>query len=466
MGMTIRLWLALVAARVVKMVSRLTGKGGSSLPGLVARRIFPGVLSRAARDFPMGAVLLTGTNGKTTTASLTETVLSAAGHRVVHNRSGANLILGLTAAAIDGLTLAGRPRGDVLLLETDEATMPRAALELTPRLVAVTNFFRDQLDRYGELSTTVDFVARALSHLRPDGQALLNADDPHAAWLGRALPASRVRYYGVEADLARDPGEDSGDAIFCPGCALPLRYSRRYYAHLGSYVCPACGFHRPEPDVALERVEDVPEKPGERLLFLRNSAGVYPVPFNLPGTYNIYNALAAASIGLSLGVAPDRVAAGFRASRAAFGRMEQVYWDGHELRLALVKNPTGFNQVLAALAHDPRPKDVMIAINDRYADGRDVSWLWDVDFEGLVPLVNAGNWWVSGLRAKDMAVRLKYAGIPRDRVTVHAGNPGHCLSAVMAEGSNLLYILPTYTAMLEVRDTLQSARVVRHFREG
>lgn len=414
----------------------------------------------------MGAVLLTGTNGKTTTASLAEAVLSAAGYGVVHNRSGANLILGLTAATAAGVTLSGRPRGDVLLLETDEATMPRAALELTPRLVAVTNFFRDQLDRYGELSTTVNFVARALEQLRPDGIALLNADDPHAAWLGQALPAARVQYYGIQADLVQDPGDDGGDATFCPGCGGSLIYTRRYYAHLGSYRCRECGFGRPTPDVALDRVETVADKPGERMLFIRDRSGVHPVPFNLPGTYNVYNALAAAAIGLALAVAPDRLAEGFRVSRAAFGRMEQVYWDGHELRLALVKNPTGFNQVLAALAQDPRVKDIMIAINDRYADGRDVSWLWDVDFEGLLPLVNARAWWVSGLRAKDMAVRLKYAGVPRDLVKVHAGHPGQCLTAMVAGGSNLLYILPTYTAMLEVREKLHTARVVRHFREG
>lgn len=456
-----QLWVATAAARFAGWVSRLGGRGGSSLPGLVARRVAPQILAAFTRDLTHGAIVLTGTNGKTTTAAVAGAILAASGRRVIQNRSGANLILGLTAAVTAARSWGLKPLGDLVLLETDEATMPRACREISPRLVAVTNFFRDQLDRFGELSNTVDLVRRGMEYLAPGGVAVLNADDPQAAWLGRAMAAPI--YYGLEIPAGEPNEDDGGDARFCPQCGSSLVYARRYYAHLGHYRCDQCGFSRPRPQVTLERVDGT----SDRWLDLRLGSMPCHVPWALPGTYNLYNALCAAAIGWASGATAETLLQGFQRGRVAFGRMEQVVWRDREIRLALVKNPTGFNQVLKAVAEDAREKTVLIAINDRHADGRDVSWLWDVDFETLAPMAHVRRWWVSGIRAQDMAVRLKYAGVNADGITVSDGDPGYALEAVVEEGPTApIYVLPTYTAMIEVRTRLERAGVVRHFREG
>jgi UDP-N-acetylmuramyl tripeptide synthase len=457
----LQMFLAVMLSRLVGWLSRLAGHGGSSLPGLIARRLDPDVLTRLGARLSGGVALITGTNGKTTTAALAAAALEEGGVRVVRNPSGANLILGLTTALAGDVDCLLRPKSGLALLETDEATMPRAGEELAPRLVAVTNFFRDQLDRYGELSTTVDLVSRGLERLRPGGRAVLNADDPQAAAL--AAKAPDVWFYGLDYGHEVDTDEPPGDARFCPRCRQELRYTQRYYAHLGHYRCPACGFQRPDPRV---RVEAVTGSGDQRELQLATPAGPLAVPLQLPGTYNVYNAVLAVTIALALGTAPEAVAAGLARGRAAFGRMEAVVWRGREIRLALVKNPTGFNQVLRTLAEDARAKDVLVAINDRYADGRDVSWLWDVDFEGVAARIGAESWWVSGTRALDMAIRLKYAGVASDRITVGDGDPGACLEQVVEQTERPLYVLPTYTAMLELRERLTQRGVVRHFREG
>jgi UDP-N-acetylmuramyl tripeptide synthase len=452
---------AVWAARLTAWVMRRLGQGGSSLPGLIARRIDGRVLERLAARFRDGVLLVTGTNGKTTTTALAADALEAGGWTLVRNQSGANLLAGLTAALVNGVDLALRPRGTLALLETDEATLPRAATAVHPRLVAVTNFFRDQLDRYGELSHTVNLVRVGIQALPDTGIAVLNADDPHVAWL--AADAPLTWFYGVEVDVPQDGIGDAGDARFCPRCGQELSYRRRTYAHLGEYRCPGCGFERPTPAVTVVAVDGSLD--GRRLL-IAYPEGTFSVPLHLPGTYNVYNAVAAATVALALGVSPAAIAAGMGESRAAFGRMEALDWRGREIRLALVKNPTGFNQVLAAVADDPRPKDILVVINDRYADGRDVSWLWDVAFEDLAPRVSAERWWVAGQRAWDMAVRLKYAGVAPERVTRVDEHPGAALDQVVGASDRPLYVLPTYTAMLEVRRRLWQAGVVAHFREG
>lgn len=450
--------MAWLGARLVAWASRLVGRGGSSLPGRVALRIAPGVVASLAREIPGGVVLVTGTNGKTTTAGLTAAVVRASGRRVAHNRSGANLLPGLTFALIEAYRPGAPP--ETAVLEADEATVSRAAPLLHPRLLVVTNFFRDQLDRYGELSTTVRYVRAGLMHLAPDGRAVLNADDPHVAQLGEGVDAV---YYGIDGPAAAAGSlEDAGDARFCPRCGTELVYTVRRYAHLGRWHCPGCGARRPAPDVALAAVEG-----GGTVLRVRTPAGEWRLPFELPGVYNLYNAVAAVAAGWAYGLDEAAVRRGLASSQAAFGRMERIAFHGREVRLALVKNPTGFNQVLAAVAADPRPKTLVVAINDLDADGRDVSWLWDVDFETLWPRLGAARWWVTGLRARDMAVRLKYAGCPVERITVREGDPDRgMLAALAGEGPDPVYVLPTYTALLAVRRVFERERAVRPFREG
>ena len=457
-----RVWLAIVVVRALVAILRGLSRGGGALPGRLALAIAPGLLGELGQRLPRGVVMVTGTNGKTTSAHLLDEVLTGSGFRVLRNHSGANLASGLaTALALNG-------GADVGILEPDEATVPRVAPALRPTVMAVSNFFRDQLDRYGELTTTVGHVQRGLPHLAPSGVAVLNADDPNVA--GLAASAPRVVYFGLTGAgrSAAERGEEGADARRCPRCGEALRYDMYQYAHLGSYACAACGFQRPPLDLAVT----VHHHPEGQELEMDWHGERWRVGLSLPGTYNAYNATLAAAVALTLGVPPDGVARGLGQARASFGRMEALAWRGVDLRLALVKNPTGFNQVLETLADDPRPKDAVMLVNDRYADGRDVSWLWDVDFEGLVPRTGIDRIWTGGTRGRDMAVRLKYAGLPTDRVAVVPGPPAAVLAAAVgapdgrAGHGRRLYVLPTYTALLAVRQGLAAEGVVRHFREG
>ena len=462
--MNIRLLAAVLAARLVGWVSRMSGRGGSSLPGLIARRVYPSVLRDLAAKLEWGAILLTGTNGKTTTAAMVRHIIETEGRPLLSNRAGANLILGLTATLVQAERWRIRPRADIALLETDEATMPRAGEEIQPRLIIVTNFFRDQLDRYGELTTTVRYVARGIESLGPGGVLVLNADDPQAAQLGYGRPD--VLYFGLEGEAAETveaQGYDAMDARFCPRCGTELNYARRYYAHLGHYLCPDCGWRRPEPHIAVVRWS---RKDHE--MWVRIHGQVESFQWRLPGIYNLYNEAAAIAAGAAMGSRPTAIRESLATFRPAFGRMETLMAGDTRLWLALVKNPVGFNQVLSAVFEEAHEGgfSVMIVINDRYADGRDVSWLWDVDFEHWTEKLSPRRWYVSGLRARDMAVRLKYAGVPSDQVTVDE-NVNRILGKAMAQtGGDRLYILPTYTAMLEVRQELTQLGLVRHFREG
>lgn len=460
--MSPRLWSAVWAARVAGFLSRLTGRGGSSLPGLVARRIDPTVLARLSEALPEGALMLTGTNGKTTTAAMLRHLVEGPHRRVLANRAGANLILGITAAFVQEQRWRIRPEAQVAILETDEATMPRASEEVRPRVILVTNFFRDQLDRYGELSTTVQFVARGIDHLAENGTLVLNADDPQVAYLGTGRHP--VVYYGLDGDgqAVTAGGYDAMDARFCPHCGSALTYTRQFYAHLGHYACERCGWRRPTPDVVVTEWSRVEES---ATLMIQGMP--HRVSWRMPGIYNLYNEAAAVAAALALGISAEATEARMASFQPAFGRMERVSVEGTTLWLALVKNPVGFNQVLGAMAEETESsRTVLLVINDRYADGRDVSWLWDVDFEHWLAPLGIQRWYVSGIRARDMAVRLKYAGVPAERVVTGESIAAMLDRAMHETGAGTLYVLPTYTAMLEVRQRLTERGLVRHFREG
>ncbi len=458
-----RLWFAVWMARLAGFFSRLSGRGGSSLPGVVARKLDPQVLSKLVTRLPQGTILVTGTNGKTTTAALTAFLLRNQGYRLVHNRAGANLILGLTATVVQAEKWHLFPRADMALLETDEASMPRASQETHPRAIAVTNFFRDQLDRYGELSTTVDMVQRAILQMDNGGQLVLNADDPQVAYVGQGYP--HVVYFGLDLEksirLARF--QDTLDARFCPRCGEPLNYRMRYYAHLGDYYCIGCGWQRPTPDWIVTGWNKE-----QNIIAVDHKEHRVRLPITMPGIYNVYNLVAAVALAAQLGVEPSTMGESLSHFEPAFGRMESVVMRGHQVWLALVKNPVGFTQVLEAVADDTnQQKWALVIINDRYADGTDVSWLWDVDFEALAPTLGLEQWWVSGIRAYDMAVRLKYAGIADERVHV-VRDPSAALEQMINQSPSevSVWVMPTYTALLEVRQHLTQHHFTRHFREG
>jgi UDP-N-acetylmuramyl tripeptide synthase len=464
-----RLGSAVLAGNLAGFLSRRLGAGGgTTLPGELATRLDPQVLPKLSARLARGSIVVTGTNGKTTTSRLISSVLSEAAWRPVHNRAGANLLSGVTSALISQSSLRSRLVADVGLFEVDEAVMPEAVARTHPRVVVVTNLFRDQLDRYGEVDYLAGVWRKALSSLPPDATVVLNADDPLVASLGAGL-AARVVYFGVDDESVGALAlEHAADSKVCLACGTPYDYSVAYYGHVGKYRCPNCGQGRPEPSVVACSVS-LAGVDGASLV-VGTPQGDVNLSLRLPGLYNVYNALAATAGCLSMGVELDAVKAGVDSFVAAFGRIERVRVEDKTAFLALVKNPVGFNQVIRTVfgpegVVPAEPRNALILINDHFADGTDISWLWDVDFELLRGRV--GFVVVGGTRAEDMAVRLKYAGVDAAAVTVEGSAEAALtrgLERTTAGGT--LYVLPTYTAMLEVRGILSRWRYVEEFWEN
>lgn len=444
----------LALARTVGSLSRLRGGGATSAPGRVLMRLAPDAVRDLGARLVKGSVLISATNGKTTTAAMTASILEHAGVRTVHNQAGANMAGGIATTLLGAARRGGGIDGDLGLFEVDEMWLARVASQLQPRAILLGNLFRDQLDRYGELET----IADSWEHTTRAGGAelVLNADDPLVADLGR--DREHVLYFGVEdSSLALARMAHAADAKHCRRCGAPYVFDEVYLGHLGHYHCPSCGRTRPTPqivasDITLEGVRAAS-------MTLSTPAGSAQVRISVPGLYNLYNALAAAALATALGVPLETVAAGLTATRAAFGRAETVSLavaggGRREMRIMLVKNPAGANEVLRTLALEPGEHDVLGVLNDQIADGRDVSWIWDADFELLAGRIRRVT--CSGSRASDLATRLKYAGVDPEAIHVQ-DNLAQALDTAarsMPDGGATLYALPTYTAMLALRDLL------------
>lgn len=459
---------AIGAGKLTRLLTQQFGLGGgTNLPGRVARALSPTILYELTRQLPHGVILFSGTNGKTTTTRMLSDMLRAHGWRVLHNRAGANLVTGVTATALAGGTLTGAPRHDIALFETDEAALPQVLRETQPRLVIIHNLFRDQLDRYGEVDTLARAWHAALVHVPASTCILLNADDPAVAHLGTGLHA-QVRYYGLE-DVAHAATTEShiADSIFCRVCGERYVYEYLFYSHIGHYRCPECQHERPTPDIQLVRLRLHGTK-GSTLL-IRYPGGACEIQMPLPGLYNALNGLAAAAAGLMMGVSPQHVRNSLEHFRAAFGRIERLSAGegGAPMLIALIKNPVGASETVRMLTETTattEPLFLLIAINDRYADGTDVSWLWDATFEPLAE--HAAQITVSGTRAHDMAVRLKYGGVAEKTMAIEA-DLARALDVALGhlpDGATLA-ILPTYTAVLELRDILVQRGWVQPFWE-
>ncbi len=454
--MNLRLIIALVAAKLAMYLSKLSGRGrGSSLPGMVALRICPDLLKYYQGRPRNGVIMTTGTNGKTTTSNMLADILENEGYRVVTNREGANLITGVATALIKASTLTARLNCDYAVLEVDEAAFPIVTRWIKPSRVMVTNFFRDQLDRYGELDTTVSKVLDALNKLPGEAKLILNVDDPLVARLSRETGKATI-YYGVRPDAVLSSiAAYSRESKFCPFCGGTLVYNIYLYSQLGDYKCPKCGFVRPQPDIEAEDVTS--DAVGTKAIIYDHSSssrGVWPLYIPVQGIYNIYNALAAFTTALSLGVMPEKAALSLTAYTPATGRMESFRYGNKQVTLTLVKNPTGFNQALTALLAQKGRQDIMIAINDNDADGRDISWLWDVDFEVLAQYPEQFNRFIcSGQRAEEMALRLKYAGVPIMLLAMEKDYQRAVNAALQGEGA-AVGILATYTALWPVEKIL------------
>jgi UDP-N-acetylmuramyl tripeptide synthase len=442
----IRKTAAIWAGKATGALSRISRRGGgTTLPGDVARMIDPNVLSKLSADLTNGSIVITGTNGKTTTARLVTWLLEGAGHKVVSNRAGANLIFGATAAALDKAGADGKLRADWGVFEIDEASLPKAVEEIKPRATLVLNLFRDQLDRYGELESIAKKIESALSALPDNSTAILNADDPRVAEIGLGLPKPPLWYGLDDTTVAAHELPHAADARTCPKCGASLHFEAVYVGHDGVYECPNHDFKRPTPAITAKSIK-LPS-------FYRFSADIEDtrVEVQLGGLYNVYNVLAAFVAARTLGLEPAYIAERLKNFRAAFGRQERVEFRGRILNLVLSKNPAGFNETLRTAVELAKGENFLIGLNDRKADGTDVSWIWDVDFELLKTkaktVVPAGN------RADDMAVRLKYAGVDATQPETDPGRALDLLIKTTNEG-DIAHLLCTYTAMLDLRAEL------------
>jgi lipid II isoglutaminyl synthase (glutamine-hydrolysing) len=450
----------LALARVTGAVSRRTGRGGgTTLPGRLLLRLAPDAISRLGERLGSGSAIVSATNGKTTTAGMIAAALRADGRTPVHNRAGSNMSWGVATALLD-------QHGEEGLFEVDEAWLGRMAEQLDPRLITLGNLFRDQLDRYGELERLADDWGAIVRDREGRSSFVLNADDPLVADLGRDAGLSRragVTYFGIDDPSQALPElQHAHDAKHCRRCGAPYSYARSFVGHLGHYSCPNCGADRPAPDVTATRIA----LDGMRgsSVSVATPAGEVELSLPLPGLYNVYNALSALASALVLGVPAAVAARGIAATESAFGRVETIAIGDRSVSILLIKNPAGANEVLRTLGLEAGSRetglDLWIALNDRIADGRDVSWVWDADFELLAGAARTIT--CAGTRAPEMAVRLKYAGIAAESIEVVPAID-RSLDRALERSAGNVFALPTYTALIELHRELSSRGLAREY---
>jgi UDP-N-acetylmuramyl tripeptide synthase len=451
--LTLTFWLAKCVQIVIKRFGR---GGGTALPGLIASRLNQRLLVRLAQQL-QGTIVVAGTNGKTTTSRLLSSYIEGSGARVVHNRTGSNLTRGIMSTLIAEADWHMHIQADWGLFEVDEAVFASIVSLLKPQYAVALNLFRDQLDRYGEVDAIATKWRAACTALPASTTLLLNADDPLIASLGQQTEA-QVVYFGVDFDGGTTEVATYADSRLCPLCGRRLVFSRISYSHLGAYTCPSGDFGRPELQVATSAIS-LKGMTGSSFTLKRQAVSL-SVNLGLAGLYNIYNVTAAMAMALQLGLAPDMLLIKTNHFQAVFGRLEKVEIAGISLTLILVKNPTGYNQVIQTLTSDDSARCLWLVLNDRFADGRDVSWIWDVEFEQLAK--QARQTMISGTRAYDLAVRIKYAAFGHSPQVTPSLSEG---LRQIVHWKQPVYCLCTYTGMLELRRLLQKQHAVASYHQ-
>lgn len=429
--------LIFIGKLLSKAVQTFNLGNGSTWPGHIALGINRNLIRELLRGSKIKVILIAGTNGKTTTSGMIRTVLERSGKKVLQNESGANLLNGIASTLLLHANGQGKLAHDYAIFEVDENTLPLLLRELTPDYLILLNLFRDQLDRYGEVDSIGRKWAEVLQTLSKETTIVLNADDPQIAFLGKGLAAKTV-YFGLgKRQVGIKKLAHAADSIYCPNCGRKLFYRQIFFSHLGDWYCGSCQLKRPKIDCA-----DSP---------------VYP----LSGEYNRYNTLASVLLFSEIGISQPDIEAGLRHFIPAFGRQEVIVFEGKKIQVFLSKNPTGFNESLRT-AVDLGAKYVLLLLNDRVADGRDVSWIWDIDIEPFV--ADLTKIIVSGDRAYDLGLRIKYA--MKDQSSSSKFQTFEKIDEAIKEGlgnlsdKDTLYILPTYTAMLEVRKILTGRKIL------
>ena len=450
-----RLSAEMAIARAVGHLSRLAGYGGgTTVPGKLLTAIDPGAIGRLAKRLPEGSVILSATNGKTTSAAMAAAIL-APRYRLAHNAAGANLASGVASALVVARD------AELGFFEVDEAALPDLAAAVQPRVICLGNLFRDQLDRYGELEIVAERWRTMVDALPPEALLVANADDPLVADLGRSHANSAT--FGVDDPSQRGATlQHAADSKYCVRCGAPYEYPAAYVGHLGDYRCPSCGHTRPPLDVAARAIDS---HGIDGISFdLCMPEGTTRVRLQVPGVYNVYNALAAASVARGLAIPAAEIAEGLGRASPAFGRFERIAIDGKTVIVLLVKNPAGANETLRTLLQGGGPSVAVLALNDGIADGRDVSWIWDVDFEALAARLD--RLIASGERAAELALRFSYGGLDEARIEIVPE-----LDAALDRGLELtepggaLVFIPTYTAMLGLQRVIADRGYARPYWE-
>ena len=459
----IKTFFSVAACQVSRGSLHLLHRGGTTLPGRSAMVFDKKILEVVSQN--MNIIVVTGTNGKTTTCGMLRHALQSAGIDVLSNVSGANLLTGITAEFTANSTLSGKPKKQYAIIECDEGALHKVVPLIKPKVIVVTNLFRDQLDRYGEVMHTLEAIRKGIE-LVPDTTLCLNADCSLTASLGTDFPG-KVVYYGINVPSDDVDPDTLSDAKYCIKCGTEYKYDFHTYAHLGSFYCPKCGYKRPEPDIAVTSIDKFSANGTSVQIKLPTDSGettTKKVQIGLPALYNVYNAIAAIGAFEAAGLNRGHILKSLASVHSTFGRMETFNYKDTDIQMILVKNPAGCNQALSYLASLSQDYVAVFCLNDKTADGHDISWIWDAEYERLASDDSLKKLIVSGDRAEDIAIRLKYAGLDESKIELIKGWDN--LVNAMKKSEYPVFVLPNYTSMLALRKTLAEVTGAEEFWKG
>ncbi len=424
-------------------LSKFLFQGGTNFPGKIALKLDKNILKTIANNYEV--ILVTGTNGKTTTTSMIYSIVKDSNKQVITNNTGANMYTGIVACFISNYSFKKSCEKKIAVIEVDEANVKFVTEYISPRIITVTNLFRDQLDRYGEVYTTLKKILEGVEKV-PTATLLLNGDE---SLFGNLNLKNDMVYYGFGTKVNDNSIVDiNADAKFCTICKSPYEYNFITYNHLGDFYCSGCGYKRPKLTYSVDKIVDL-NTSGSTVHI--NNKEYY---INQPGTYNIYNALCAYSVAKLLGLEDTTIEHSLKTVASSFGRQETLNIEGKEVKIILVKNPAGYDEAVNTINLDKRKINLSLLLNDNYADGKDVSWIWDVNFERLTSL-NINKIMISGIRLYDMAIRLKVAGFTSESFLL-CKDEESLLQQIKACDGEIVYVLATYTAMINLRKFLHT----------